>query len=118
MRVLVDVNYEPVPLVPRLFPPTGDELDMSMSWLRSMSPLHLQYLKNMGVTATLVVSLVREGKLWGLIACHHYSPKRLPYSMRAACDLVAEIVVDAHRGAREFLAGAHDRAGAPARRRG
>jgi len=92
VRVLIDVNYEPVPLVPRLFPPTGDELDMSMSWLRSMSPLHLQYLKNMGVTATLVVSLVREGKLWGLIACHHYSPKRLPYSLRAACDLVGEIL--------------------------
>ena len=92
VRVLVDVNYAPVPLVPRLFPPTGEELDMSMSWLRSMSPLHLQYLMNMGVTATLVVSLVREGKLWGLIACHHYSPKRLPYAMRAACDLVAEIL--------------------------
>ena len=92
VRVLVDVNYAPVPLVPRLFPPTGEELDMSMSWLRSMSPLHLQYLQNMGVTATLVVSLVREGKLWGLIACHHYSPKRLPYAMRAACDLVAEVL--------------------------
>ncbi len=92
VRVLVDVHYDPVPLVPRLFPPTGDELDMSMSWLRSMSPLHLQYLKNMGVTATLVVSLVREGRLWGLIACHHYSPKRLAYAMRAACDLVAEIL--------------------------
>jgi light-regulated signal transduction histidine kinase (bacteriophytochrome) len=92
VRVLVDVNYEPVPLAPRLFPPTGSELDMSLCWLRSMSPLHLQYLKNMGVTATLVVSLVREGKLWGLIACHHYSPKPLPYSLRTACDLVGEIV--------------------------
>jgi two-component system, chemotaxis family, sensor kinase Cph1 len=92
VRVLVDVNYEPVPVVPRLFPPTGEELDMSMSWLRSMSPLHLQYLKNMGVTGTLVASLVREGRLWGLIACHHYSPKRVPYAVRAACDLIAEIV--------------------------
>jgi chemotaxis family two-component system sensor kinase Cph1 len=92
VRVLVDVNYAPVPLLPRLFPPTGEELDMSMSWLRSMSPMHLQYLKNMGVTATLVVSLVREGKLWGLIACHHYSPKRLPYSMRAACDVIGEVL--------------------------
>jgi len=92
VRVLVDVNYEPVPLVPRLFPPTGEELDMSLSWLRSMSPLHLQYLKNMGVTATLVASLVREDRLWGLIACHHYSPKRVPYAVRAACDLIAEIV--------------------------
>ena len=92
VRVLADVNYEPVPLVPRLFPPTGAELDMSMSWLRSMSPLHLQYLKNMGVTATLVASLVREDKLWGLIACHHYSPKQVPHAVRTACDLVAEVV--------------------------
>jgi two-component system, chemotaxis family, sensor kinase Cph1 len=92
VRVLVDVNYEPVPILPRLFPPTGEELDMSMSWLRSMSPLHLQYLKNMGVTATLVASLLREGKLWGLISCHHYSPKPVPYAVRAACELVAEIL--------------------------
>jgi chemotaxis family two-component system sensor kinase Cph1 len=92
VRVLVDVGYEPVPLVPRLFPPTGAELDMSMSWLRSMSPLHLQYLSNMGVTATLVASLVREERLWGLIACHHYSPKQVPHAVRTACDLVAEIV--------------------------
>lgn len=91
VRVLVNVHYRPVPLVPRLHPPTGEELDMSMSWLRSMSPLHLQYLKNMGVTATLVASLVREGELWGLVACHHYSPRRIPYAVRAACDLVAEV---------------------------
>jgi two-component system, chemotaxis family, sensor kinase Cph1 len=79
VRVLVDVNYEPSLLVPHQLPgraagPAG-ELDMSLCWLRSMSPLHLQYLKNMGVTATLVISLVREGKLWGLIACHHYTPR-------------------------------------------
>lgn len=69
VRVLVDVNYEPAPLVPRLLPggdaQGGAELDMSLSFLRSMSPLHLQYLRNMGVTGTLVVSLVREGRLWG-----------------------------------------------------
>jgi PAS domain S-box-containing protein len=64
---------------------------MSMCYLRSMSPLHLQYLKNMGVTATLVVSLVREGRLWGLIACHHYSARNLRFSLRMACDLLAEV---------------------------
>lgn len=92
VRVLADVHYQPVPLVPRLFPPSGEDLDMSMCWLRSMSPLHLQYLQNMGVTATLVASIVRDGKLWGLMACHHYSPKQVPYAVRVACDLVAEIV--------------------------
>ncbi|MEK8031259.1 GAF domain-containing protein [Ideonella sp. DXS29W] len=92
VRVLVDVHYEPVPLVPRLLPTTGQELDMSLCHLRSMSPLHLQYLKNMGVTATLVVSLVREGRLWGLIAAHHYSPRHLRHAVRAACDLLAEVI--------------------------
>ena len=87
VRVLVDVNYTPVPIGPE-----GQQLDMSLCYLRSMSPLHLQYLKNMGVTATLVVSLVREGRLWGLIACHHYSPRRVSYSVRAACGLLAEVV--------------------------
>jgi light-regulated signal transduction histidine kinase (bacteriophytochrome) len=78
LRVLVDVDYEAAALVPRQLPgPAMGELDMSMCHLRSMSPLHLQYLRNMGVTATLVVSLVREGKLWGLMACHHYSPRNL-----------------------------------------
>jgi len=91
LRVLVDVNYEPSPLVPRQLPGANEELDMSMCQLRSMSPLHLQYLKNMGVTATLVVSLVREGRLWGLIACHHYSPRNLRFAVRAAADLLAEV---------------------------
>jgi two-component system, chemotaxis family, sensor kinase Cph1 len=92
LRVLVDVHSDAAPLVPRLAPASGQELDMSMCHLRSMSPLHLQYLKNMGVTATLVVSLVREGKLWGLIACHHYKPRNLRFAVRAACDLLAEVV--------------------------
>ena len=91
LRVLVDVHYEPSPLVPRQLPGSGEELDMSMCQLRSMSPLHLQYLKNMGVTATLVVSLVREGRLWGLIACHHYSALNLRFAVRAAADLMAEV---------------------------
>ena len=56
-----------------------------------MSPLHLQYLRNMGVTATLVVSLVREGRLWGLVAAHHYSPRRLRPAVRAAADLLGEV---------------------------
>jgi light-regulated signal transduction histidine kinase (bacteriophytochrome) len=87
VRVLVDVNYQPVAINP-----DGQTLDMSLCYLRSMSPLHLQYLKNMGVTATLVVSLVREGKLWGLIACHHHSPRQVSYRVRAACGLLAEAI--------------------------
>jgi light-regulated signal transduction histidine kinase (bacteriophytochrome) len=91
-RVLVDTHYEPVPVLPRLIPGTSDELDMSLCYLRSMSPLHIQYLKNMGVTATLVVSLVREGRLWGLVACHHYAPKPVSYAVRAASELLGEVI--------------------------
>ena len=92
LRVLVDVHYEAAPLVPRRLPDRDDELDMSLCHLRSMSPLHLQYLKNMGVTATLVVSLVRDGRLWGLIACHHYSPRNLSFAVRTAAELLAEVI--------------------------
>ena len=88
---------------------------MSMCYLRSMSPLHLQYLKNMGVTATLVVSLVREGRLWGLIACHHYSPRNLRFAVRSACRPAGRSGLDAHRGDRELRPCAGRDPGAPAR---
>ena len=109
VRVLVDVHYQAVPLVPLRVPPdaerhgadmdnaetgaepAGADLDMSLCSLRSVSPLHLQYLKNMGVTGTLVVSLVREGRLWGLIAAHHYQARALSPALRAACELIAEV---------------------------
>lgn len=91
VRLLVDVRYTPSPLVPNIEPGRGGPLDMSLCYLRSMSPLHLQYLQNMGVTGTLVSSLVRDGQLWGLVACHHYEPKRTPYEIRAACEVLCEI---------------------------
>jgi two-component system, chemotaxis family, sensor kinase Cph1 len=90
IRVLVDVEYEPVPLLPERSPLTGGELDMSLCTLRSMSPIHIQYLKNMGVCATLVASLLVGGKLWGLVACHHYAPRRVNYQSRVVCELMAE----------------------------
>jgi chemotaxis family two-component system sensor kinase Cph1 len=92
VRVLVDVEYQAIPLVPRLCPLSGQDLDMSLCFLRSMSPIHIQYLKNMGVGATLVASLVVGGKLWGLVACHHYVPRNIPFECRAACELLVEAV--------------------------
>ena len=92
VRVLVDASYVPVPLEPRLSPISGQELDMSLCWLRSMSPIHVQYMQNMGVAATLVASLVVGGRLWGLVACHHYQPRLAPIEVRAACELIAEAV--------------------------
>jgi light-regulated signal transduction histidine kinase (bacteriophytochrome) len=92
IRVLADVGYTPVPLTPKLSPISGEDLDMSMCFLRSMSPLHIQYLKNMGVGATLVISLVVGGRLWGLISCHHYSRRVLQFEIKAVCELLAEAV--------------------------
>jgi light-regulated signal transduction histidine kinase (bacteriophytochrome) len=85
VRVIPDAAYAPAPLLP----PTEPLLDMSDCALRSVSPVHLQYLRNMGVTASASVSVVKDGRLWGLIACHHETPRLLPYDIRAACRALA-----------------------------
>jgi two-component system, chemotaxis family, sensor kinase Cph1 len=92
VRILADVQYAPALLQPAMSPLTGQELDMSLCFLRSASPIHVQYLKNMGVSATLVVSLMVGEKLWGLISCHHYSPRFLHFEMRSVCELIGEAV--------------------------
>ena len=65
---------------------------MSLCFLRSSSPIHVQYLKNMGVRATLVVSLMVSGRLWGLVSAHHYVPRFVHFEERAVCELLAEAV--------------------------
>ncbi len=86
MRLIVDVNYTPVPIFTKENSSNKD-LDLSCSTLRSVSPIHVQYLKNIGVSATLTISLLHEGKLWGLIACHHYSAKYLDHYTRITAQL-------------------------------
>ena len=90
LRLIVDVNYQPAELVPVLNPRTGAPLDLSGSTLRSVSPVHLQYLKNMGVGASMSVSLIKNGKLWGLIACHHEKPRHVPYVVRNAGEFLGQ----------------------------
>lgn len=92
LRAIVDAGYEPVSLVPLLHPGTGQPLDLSFALLRSVAPVHLQYLKNMGVAATLTISLLRGAELWGLIACHHRTPKFVPYNVRAACVMLSTVM--------------------------
>ncbi len=92
VRVLVDVDYQPVAIRPSCGVDCDEQLDMSLCFLRSMSPLHIQYLKNMGVGATLVISLMVGGRLWGLIACHHYAPRFVHYEMRSVCEVLAEAI--------------------------
>jgi light-regulated signal transduction histidine kinase (bacteriophytochrome) len=78
LRLIPDARYAPVPLVPERNPHDGRPLDLGASTLRSVSPVHLEYLANMGVIASMSVSLVDRGRLWGLIACHHYAGPHRP----------------------------------------
>ncbi len=105
VRVLVDTLYTPVPLAPALSPLTGAQLDMSLCFLRSISPIHVQYLKNMGVRATLVASLVVDGQLWGLVSCHHYAPRFIHFEVRAVCELLAETVATRIAALQSFAQG-------------
>jgi chemotaxis family two-component system sensor kinase Cph1 len=89
IRLISDVSYTPVPIVPTLGPANGQPLDLTYSTLRSVSPIHIEYLQNMGVGASMSISLLRHGALWGLIACHHYSGAHTPpYGVRAAAEFL------------------------------
>ena len=91
LRLIPEVNYQSVELIPPLNPLTNSSTDLSLSILRSVSPLHVEYLNNMGVAASMSVSLVKDGQLWGLIACHHHSPKYVTYETRTACDFLGKV---------------------------
>ena len=92
IRIIPNVGYIPSPLAPALSPITHRPLDMSHCLLRSVSPVHVQYLKNMCVAASMSVSLLPREKLWGLIACHNTTAKMLPYEALEACRHVAQIL--------------------------
>lgn len=81
-RLFIDTEAEPSPLVPAINPHTGAPLDMSSAVLRSFSPVHVEYLRNMGVRASMSFALIVEGRLWGLVACHHTSPRQLDHPTR------------------------------------
>ena len=87
IRMTANVHLSNVPLYALDEKADNKSLDLSLSTLRSSSPLHIQYLINMGVGATFTIALINHGKLWGLIACHHYAPKHIPYHVRLAAHL-------------------------------
>lgn len=105
IRLISDVDYTPVPVLPAADPLSGRPLDLTYATLRSVSPIHCEYLRNMGVRASMSISLLRDGKLWGMVACHHYSGPHAPsYGVRAAAEflgvalsarLVAQVEEDA-----------------------
>ncbi|MFB2938206.1 ATP-binding protein [Aerosakkonemataceae cyanobacterium BLCC-F154] len=92
LRLITDINYQPVPIIPRNNPLTNAPLDLSFSVLRSVSPIHIEYLQNMGVGASLCTSLITDKKLWGLIVCHHYSPRYVNYEIRKVCELLGQVM--------------------------
>jgi light-regulated signal transduction histidine kinase (bacteriophytochrome) len=91
LRLKADVNAPNAVLIPELNPFTGAPLDMTFCVLRSMSPVHVEYLRNMGVAASMSISIVKDGKLWGLIACHHAQAKLVPYPVRLPCEVLARV---------------------------
>lgn len=90
-RVIPDVSYVPVPLVPETNPGTGTPLDMTFCTLRNVAEVHREYLANMDVQASLTVSLLNGDRLWGMITCHSAKPRRIPIGVRVRCKTLAEV---------------------------
>lgn len=90
LRLIADVDAKPVPILPALSP-EGAALDLSMSVLRSVSPIHTEYLRNMGVRTSMSISILQRGKLWGLIACHHRTAKHVDLEIRSTAELFGQM---------------------------
>lgn len=91
IRIISDSDGTRIPIVPEESE-EGDPLDLSHAHLRSVSPIHCEYLRNMGVSASMSISIVIDGALWGMVACHHYSPKHLDMAERAAIEMFGEFL--------------------------
>lgn len=91
-RLIADATYTPVPLriIDRTLTPS--DIDLSQAQLRSVSPVHLEYMRNMGTLASMSVSIVIEGKLWGLVSCHDHAPRFIGVSTRLACEHLGQLL--------------------------
>ena len=106
-RLIADVDYTPVPVLTRQ---PGPPLDLTFASLRSVSPVHLEYMRNMGTPASFSISIQRgDGTLWGLVSCHHAAPRRISHAARNACDLLAQMFA-VRVAAREEMAHVEERA--------
>jgi len=92
IRVIEDAHYTPSPLYPAQNPLTERPLDLSFAVLRSVSPVHLQYMRNMGTLASMSVSIVVRGELWGLISCHDLHPRGVGFQTRTACEMLGSVL--------------------------
>lgn len=91
-RLIPTINYEPVKLYPVLNPKTSAFTNLSDSNLRSVASVHLEYLQNMKVNASMSTRILKDGELWGLIACHHRTPKYLSYEMCSVFELISNVI--------------------------
>ena len=91
VRPVPDTRAQVQELMPLLNPDTKKPLNMTHCALRGASTMYTEYLQNMGVAASLVMSLLVDGELWGMIVCHQYTPTQFPYQVRAACEFVAQV---------------------------
>ncbi len=92
VRAIFDAREQGVEIVPVQNPLTQLPTDLTLSILRSAVPCHTEYLHNMGVKASLTISLVKNGQLWGIIVCHHQTPKFVSYELRKACELLGQVI--------------------------
>ncbi|RAI44550.1 ATP-binding protein [Rhodoplanes roseus] len=92
LRLIADASYTPSPIHPPVNPLTGRPIDLAFSVLRSVSPVHLEYMRNMGTGASMSISLLRGDRLWGLISCHNRDPATVPYHVRTACDFIGQVL--------------------------
>jgi light-regulated signal transduction histidine kinase (bacteriophytochrome) len=92
IRLIQDANYTPARLLPELNPLSGRPNDLSFAALRSVSPIHLQYMRNMNTLASMSISLMVKGKLWGLVSCHNAAPCALAFDKRSACEQLGQIL--------------------------
>ncbi|WP_429301888.1 GAF domain-containing protein [Paraburkholderia sp. GAS199] len=92
IRQIASVDASAVTIQPSLHPHTNAPYDLSYAVLRSVSPIHIEYLKNMGVGASMSVSIVVDGQLWGLFACHHMTAHRTSHAVRLSCTVLTQVV--------------------------
>lgn len=92
LRMIPDVDYVPVPIWGRPAAGSAVPLDLTFSLLRSVSPIHREYMRNMGTQSSISISLLRGGELWGLISCTHRTPKYLPHAVRSACLAIGQLL--------------------------
>lgn len=90
LRFIPTATYKPVPMVPVNNPATNRPPDMTHAVLRSVSPLHLEYMRNMGTSATMTISIIQNGRLWGMMTCHHHSPRLISFELRELCQFIGK----------------------------